>query len=107
MLRTFGQSDREVIENASADASVPQALALLNGPIIQAVTSPMSNLSTHLDKAGGPDQKLDLLYTALLSRKPTNNERGILSSVLHERGTKTIEDVTHALLTGSQFIFIQ
>lgn len=107
MLRTFGQSDREVIENASADASVPQALTLLNGPIVQAVTSPMSNLSTHLDKAGGPDQKLDVLYTALLSRKPTNHERGILSSVLHERGTKAIEDVTHALLTGSQFIFIQ
>ncbi|MES2594399.1 MAG: DUF1549 domain-containing protein [Verrucomicrobiota bacterium] len=107
MLRTFGQSDREVIENASADASVPQALTLLNGPIVQAVTSPMSNLSTHLEKAAGPEQKLDLLYTALLSRKPTNNERGILSGVIHERGAKAVEDVTHALLTGSQFLFIQ
>lgn len=107
LLRTFGQSDREVIENASKDASVPQALTLLNGPIVQAVTSPVSNLSLHLDKAGTSEQKLDLLYTALLSRKPTGSERSILSSVMHERGSKALEDVTHALLTGSQFLFIQ
>ncbi|MCA1964132.1 MAG: DUF1553 domain-containing protein, partial [Prosthecobacter sp.] len=107
MLRTFGQSDREVIENASADASVPQALTLLNSPVIQAVSSPASDLSRHLQKAGTPEQKLSTLYTALLSRKPTSAEQAVLSSVIRERGPNAIEDVTHALLTGSQFLFIQ
>jgi hypothetical protein len=107
MLRTFGQSDREVIENASADASVPQALTLLNSPVIQAVSSPVSDLSRHLQKAGTPEQKLSTLYTALLSRKPTSAEQAVLSSVIRERGPNAIEDVTHALLTGSQFLFIQ
>ncbi len=107
LLRTFGQSDREVIENASADASVPQALTLLNGPIVQAVTSPVSNLSVHLEKAGSAEQKMELLYIALLSRMPSNQERAVLSGVITERGTRSVEDVTHALLTGSQFLFIQ
>jgi hypothetical protein len=106
-LRTFGQSDREVIENASEDASVPQALTLLNGPVIQSLTSPISQLSQQLAKAGAPDQKVALLYEALLSRRPTNNERATLDSVIHERGANAIEDITHALITGSQFLFIQ
>jgi len=106
-LRTFGQSDREVIENASDDASVPQALTLLNGPIIQGLTSPVSLLSQQLNKAGAADQKVALLYEALLSRRPTNNERAMLSQVLHERGDSALADITHALITGSQFLFIQ
>ncbi len=106
-LSTFGQSDREVIDNANDDASVPQALTLLNGPIIQSLTSPISLLSQQLAKAGAPDQKVAILYEALLSRRPTNNERATLDSVVHERGANAIEDITHALITGSQFLFIQ
>ncbi len=106
-LRTFGQSDREVIDNASDDASVPQALTLLNGPVVESLTSPISLLSQQLKKAGSNDQKAALLYEALLSRQPTNNERAVLAQVINERGDKALEDITHALLTGSQFLFIQ
>jgi Protein of unknown function (DUF1549)/Protein of unknown function (DUF1553) len=107
MLRTFGQSDREVIDNANEDASVPQALTLLNGPIAAALTSPASLLSQQLSKAGQPSQKVALLYEALLSRRPTHQESATLDSVLHERGAQAIPDITHALITGSQFLFIQ
>jgi hypothetical protein len=106
-LRTFGQSDREVIDNSSDDASVPQALTLLNGPLVETITSPLSLLSQQIAKAGAPDQKVTLLYEALLSRRPTNNERAVLDSVVRERGDKAVADITHALLTGSQFLFIQ
>ncbi|MCW0216830.1 MAG: DUF1553 domain-containing protein, partial [Prosthecobacter sp.] len=106
-LRTFGQSDRELIDNANHDASVPQALTLLNGPVIQTLISPISQLSQQLNKVGSPDQKVALLYEALLSRRPTNNERAVLSQVVHERGDKAVADITHALITGSQFLFIQ
>jgi hypothetical protein len=106
-LRTFGQSDREVIDNANRDASVPQALTLLNGPAAEALTSPVSKLSQEIAKAGSTDQKVALLYEALLSRRPTNNERAMLSRVVNERGAQAIPDITHALLTGSQFLFIQ
>ncbi|HSI63377.1 MAG TPA: DUF1553 domain-containing protein, partial [Candidatus Saccharimonadia bacterium] len=106
-LRTFGQSDRELIQNASDDASVPQALSLLNGPATEVLGNPLSKLSQDLKKATTPQQKMDVLYLSFLGRMPTNNERGVMGQVIQQRGDKAVDDVTHALLTGSQFLFIQ
>ncbi|MDP1590345.1 MAG: DUF1553 domain-containing protein, partial [Prosthecobacter sp.] len=106
-LRTFGQSDREQIQNASDAASVPQALTLLNGPVSDILSSPASKLNQDLEKAPGTPQKLETLYLALLGRKPSADEKGILDSVARERGDKAVADVTHALITGSQFLFVQ
>jgi len=106
-LRTFGQSDRELIQNASDDASVPQALTLLNGPAADVINNPASKLNQAIAKAGSPSDKITTLYQALLSRAPTANEQAILNGVIKERGDKAVADVTHALITGSQFLFVQ
>lgn len=106
-LRTFGQSDRELIQNASDDASVPQALTLLNGPAADVINNPASKLNQAIAKAGSPSDKIATLYHALLSRAPTSQEQAILNSVIKERGDKAVADVTHALITGSQFLFVQ
>jgi hypothetical protein len=106
-LRTFGQSDREQIQNASDDASVPQALTLLNVPVADILSSPASKLNQDLEKAPSTPQKLETLYLALLGRKPSADEKGVLESVARERGDKAVADVTHALITGSQFLFVQ
>ncbi|MBN8419949.1 MAG: DUF1549 domain-containing protein [Verrucomicrobia bacterium] len=106
-LRTFGQSDRELIQNASDDASVPQALTLLNGPAADVINNPASKLNQAIAQAGTPAQKIATLYHSLLSRAPTANEQAILDTVIKERGDKAVADVTHALITGSQFLFVQ
>ncbi|MFC5455875.1 DUF1549 domain-containing protein [Prosthecobacter fluviatilis] len=106
-LRTFGQSDRELIQNASDDASVPQALTLLNGPAADVLSNPASKLNQAIAHASSPAQKIDTLYHALLSRAPTASEKAILDTVIKERGDKAVADVTHALITGSQFLFVQ
>ncbi len=106
-LRIFGQSDREVISNASDDASVPQALALLNGPVSEVLNNPLSKLRQDLARAPTPGDKIDLLYVSLLGRRPVGEEKQLLANVIRERGDKSVADVTHALVTGSQFLFIQ
>jgi hypothetical protein len=106
-LRTFGQSDRELIQNASDDASVPQALALLNGPVADILNSPVSKLNQDLAKAESAEQKINTLYLALFGRHPNATEQGVLNGVIQERGDKAVADVTHALITGSQFLFVQ
>lgn len=106
-LRTFGQSDRELIQNASDDASVPQALTLLNGPAAEVLSSPSSKLSQALAASGSAADKVNTLYLALLSRQPTAAEKSILDGVIRERGDKAVADVAHALITGSQFLFVQ
>ena len=50
-LRDFGQSDRNVIENANDQASVPQVLNLLNGPLAPALTNRFSVLGRRLHAA--------------------------------------------------------
>ncbi len=106
-LRTFGQSDRELIQNASDEASVPQALTLLNGPVADILNSPASQLNQELAKAQTTPQKLETIYLAFLGRHPNNDEKAILDQVARERGDKAVADVTHALITGSQFLFVQ
>ena len=73
-LREFGQSDREIIENSNRQASVPQALTLLNGVIYSAVFNPQSPLSKNLSRADTDEYKIQVLFLSLLNREPTKQE---------------------------------
>ena len=75
-LREFGQSDREVIENASREASVPQALSLLNGSIYQAILKqPAAPFAEDLSRVDAIKDKVDVLFLSILNRKPTKEEQ--------------------------------
>lgn len=105
-LREFGQSDRETIENANNEASVPQALAMMNGSLLPQITSPYSQLMLTVRKAQYPDDKVEAAYMTILSRKPTAKEKEAwLKS--QEAGLSGMEDLVFALLNTQQFIFIQ
>ncbi|MCB1209253.1 MAG: DUF1549 domain-containing protein [Verrucomicrobiales bacterium] len=106
-LRTFGQSDRETIENATREAAVPQALNLLNGPIANSLLNPATPFMKSVEAAASPAEKIDSIYLALLSRKATADEQKLLQGVMAERGDRAIEDITHSLLNTSSFLFVQ
>ena len=106
-LRDFGQSDRDVIENAVANASVPQALQLLNSPLSVAIHNPNSVLGTQLIGAAMPESKLDLVYRAMLTRRPTQREVERILTDYQKHGEETVEDLVWALLNSPQFLFIQ
>ena len=73
-LREFGQSDREVIENASSESSVPQALTLLNGVFYKSLFDPKSPLSKNLLKAESSEEKIKVLFLSILNRNPSSEE---------------------------------
>lgn len=100
-LRTMGQSDRDFVENANPNASIPQALALMNSDLISAkgLLSPFSPLMQSVARA---EDKVEAVYVALLARKPTAQER---ARAVEAGGA--IEDLVYALLNTKQFIFIQ
>jgi hypothetical protein len=108
-LREFGQSDRDVIENASDEASVPQALTIMNGSIGSNVTSAWSVLSLNLRKVKTTDEKIDTLFLSLYSRRPTAKEREVLTQRIESYATsKTLwEDLILAALSTQQFIFVK
>ena len=107
MLRIFGQSDRETIENASHEAAVPQALAMLNGPVAAAITVSGSSFGDYLAKAKGGAEQVNAIYLGLLSRYPTENERRVLDQVVAERGENAKLDIVHALLNTAEFLFVK
>lgn len=106
-LREFGQSDRELVENASDEASITQALALLNGPTLGAVTNRFSVLSR--SREGSTFQeRLDSLYLSMMSRLPTSTERELFRDAWKEDpGKGTTNGIVWTLLNTREFLFIQ
>lgn len=107
-LRTMGQSDRDFVENANPNASIPQALALMNSDLIspKGLLSPYSPLMHFVAQSKSATEKVDAAYLALLARKPTAQERAAWSKAASQ-GHDKAEDLIYALLNTKQFIFIQ
>ena len=105
-LREFGQSDREFIENANMDASVPQVLAVMNGTLLPEILNSYSQLMLTINKAPYADEKVEAAYLTLLSRKPTAKEKELWLQA-QDKGLSTMEDLIFALINTQQFIFIQ
>ena len=89
-LREFGQSDREVIENSSREASVPQALSLLNGPFYNSLLKhPASPFVQDLARAKSTEEKVEVLFLSILNRKPTAEETKICLAEIRLAQEKT------------------
>ena len=101
-LRTMGQSDRDFVENANPNASIPQALALMNGELLtdKVLFSPYSPLIHAVDQA---DDKMDAVFLAIFARHPTIEERALWKTGDHQE----VRGLIYALLNTKQFVFVQ
>jgi hypothetical protein len=106
-LRVFGQSDREAIENSSDEASLLQALLLMNSDLMSTVLSSHSVLGQQLAQETTPTEKIDALYLATLSRRPTAEESALLLETVEHRQEKAYADLLFAILNSRQFLFVQ
>jgi hypothetical protein len=104
-LREFGQSDRETVENANHEASVPQALAMMNGQLVPQIPNRFSQIMLTVGKAATPEEKVDAVYFTLFSRKPTPQEKSLWNEA--QRSGLTTDDLIFSLLNTQQFIFVQ
>ncbi|WP_395740381.1 DUF1549 domain-containing protein [Prosthecobacter sp.] len=104
-LREFGQSDRDIIENANTEASMPQALVLMNSELFQSTLKPHTQLRLNLAAAKYPDDQLTTVYQTLLSRAPTASEKASWTQA--SQSGLTIEDLIFALINTQQFIFVK
>ncbi|WP_166647111.1 DUF1549 domain-containing protein [Prosthecobacter fusiformis] len=106
-LREFGQSDRELVSNANGDASVGQALMLLNGKTFTQLMNPYTMISRALRRAETAEQTVDTIYLSLFSRKATAEEKELLAPVVEGNGLTGKGDALWAALNTRQFYFIQ
>jgi hypothetical protein len=106
-LREFGQSDRELVENANEDATVGQALMLLNGKTFTQMMNPYTLISRSLRRAETTEETIDTIYLSLFSRKATSEEKALLVPVVEGNGVTGKGDALWAALNTRQFYFIQ
>lgn len=106
-LRDFGQSDREVIDNAADNATVAQALNLLNGTTIQTLTNPYSVFGKRVAAAESSEEKARLIFQAMLTRQPTDGEIDTVLQEFRNGGEDAADGVVWALLNTKQFLFVQ
>ncbi|MBL9179396.1 MAG: DUF1549 domain-containing protein [Verrucomicrobiaceae bacterium] len=108
-LREFGQSDRELVENANDEASVGQALMLLNGKIFSNLMNRHTVIARSMDKAkkDGGGSVIDIVYLSLLSRKASAEEKALLQPIADNADATDRGDVLWTVLNTRQFFFIQ
>ncbi|MCB1225617.1 MAG: DUF1549 domain-containing protein [Verrucomicrobiales bacterium] len=105
-LREFGQSDRELVENANPDATVGQALMLMNGDYLEDLLNPFTVISRALARAETPAQAVDTLYLSLMSRHATPEETKLLSPVIAANAKTGKAEALWALLNTREFLFV-
>ncbi len=91
------------------NGTIPQTLMMMNGELIQNATKDEAGSFLHKVATGNlrPAAKIDLLYMAAVSRKPTSNELRLANELLMARGgdsTAALQDVWWALLNSNEFI---
>ena len=105
-LRQFGQSDREIIGDGSTEGTVPQLLALFNGPITHIMLEAGSVVHREVMGARESD-RLTVVFLSILGRMPTAEERGACFKEIQENQAAGMGNVIWALLNTREFLFVQ
>jgi hypothetical protein len=107
-LRQFGQSDRDTIEGSRTVATVPQILAMFNGPITHSMLERGSviydNVMNH-----PPQRAVDVIFLSVLSHRPSTEDRRLALAEIRsaENPADGLGNLIWALLNTREFIFIQ
>ena len=107
-LRQFGQGDRETIDGNRTVATVPQILAMFNGPITHAMLERGSTVVDELAEHD-PPQAVDVIFLSVLSRLPDEEDRQLALGEIRSAADRRTGcgNLIWALLNTREFLFIQ
>lgn len=106
---TFLFGNDEMEESTEFDANVSQALFLFNDPTLnKAMTGAKGSIINRvLSTTKEPREQVDYLYLATVNRRPTNEERADLATLLEQtpekERTAALEDILWALINSAEF----
>ncbi len=107
-LRQFGQGDRETINGSQQDATVPQILAMFNGPITHVMLEPGSAIVDNVLGIESTRDRIDAIFLSVLTRKPIGSDRRIAASELSKTKIDNVGygNIVWGLLNTREFLFI-
>ncbi len=113
-LRQFSTAfgNDEAAESTTFNGSIPQALTLMNGDLVQRAC--WTDAGGFLDRVANDGrltdrEKIDYLYRAALGRRPGKDETRTCNELLAARGgdvVETLADVWWAALNSNEFILV-
>jgi hypothetical protein len=106
-LRQFGQGDRELIEASNTDGSVSQILTMFNGEITHMMLESGSVIYDDVTKAKSLNDRIDIIFLSILSRRATGNDEDIARAEIKASGNAGYGNVIWALINTKEFLFIQ
>lgn len=107
-LREFGQGNRDLIDGSTTEGSQPQVLMLMNGGVQAMLTHPDSLILREVLKNELPKKQVESAFLTVLSRRPTEQEKKLAYEQLNTHGDADgIANITWALLTSLEFMFVQ
>ena len=106
LIRQFGGSDREQIENSNTEPNAPQVLNLLNGFVEKNILSNKNaDFMKSMQSKNTAKEKVESAFISILGRKPSIKEYSLLKSMIEEQDG--FKHVSWILLNSHEFIFIK
>ncbi len=108
-LREFGQGDRETINGSQQEATVPQILAMFNGPITHVMLEAGSAIVDNVVAIEQTRDRIDAIFLSVLSRKPNASDRRTAAGELARIKEDAVGygNIIWGLLNTREFLFIQ
>lgn len=108
-LRQFGQGDREVINGSQQDATVPQILAMFNGPITHVMLEAGSSIVDNVLAIKETKDRIEAIFLSVLARRPSLKDRVTAAKELTKVRNDNVGygNIIWALLNTREFLFIQ
>lgn len=106
-LRTFGQSNRELISSSSKMGSVPQVLVMFNGPISHMLLEKNSTMYNNVIRARTVSAGVNVVFRTILSRDPDQEEADLAMEEIKQNGPAGYGNVIWSLVNTREFLFIQ
>lgn len=104
-MRQFGSSDRLTPDASDTQASIPQALTLLNGQEINRVTDGKGKLASELRAAKSDFQRLETLFLTIYGTRPTDAEQAKYQALTNNAAE--LRALARAMMNSKRFLFVQ
>jgi hypothetical protein len=106
LIRQFGGSDKEQIDNSNSEPNTTQVLNLLNGFVETNILNKKdADFIAQMQSEKSKQKQVENAFLSILCRKPNSRESEILKDFIDE--TNGFKHVSWILLNSHEFIFIK
>ncbi len=108
LIRQFGGSDKEQIDNSNSEPNTTQVLNLLNGFVEKNILANKgADFILSMKDEKSKTKQIENVFMSILGRKPNSRELNDLKGFLDDGDANSYKHVAWILLNSHEFMFIQ